>query len=295
MSDMRGNIDYNQVRLVARQGNGLKFQMYGGDQGSPAVGPTNGHVAIYDANGNVIDGGAAPASAITLQTNGSANASQTLLNLKAGSNVTLTNSGGDVTIASSGGGSSNFMTPAISSYPVAGNFSWQNQGGASVSGGSSNPMLLTVPASAADNLRIQEEALPARPFNVVAGLDVMLGLANFSWGGLIIRDSGTGKLVSFSYTYQNGVQLIYDKWNSVTSYNSGTAIWNFAGAPFAPRILKINDNNTNFTLYGSFDKINFFQLFQISRTDFLTTPDHIGWFGNSRNSTAVYVNLWLWE
>jgi hypothetical protein len=51
------------------------------------------------ANGT---GGSGP----TLQTNGANNGSQTTLNLKAGTNVTLTNSGGDVTIAASGTGGS---------------------------------------------------------------------------------------------------------------------------------------------------------------------------------------------
>jgi hypothetical protein len=41
---------------------------------------------------------------LLLQTNGSANASQALLNLQAGTNVTLTNSGGNVQINSTGGG-----------------------------------------------------------------------------------------------------------------------------------------------------------------------------------------------
>lgn len=42
---------------------------------------------------------------ITLETNGAPNSTQTLLNLVAGSNVTLTENGGDVIIAASGGGS----------------------------------------------------------------------------------------------------------------------------------------------------------------------------------------------
>lgn len=47
----RGNIDYDQIRLTARQGPGSKFQMFGG--GTPA----EGHVAVYDADGSIIDGG----------------------------------------------------------------------------------------------------------------------------------------------------------------------------------------------------------------------------------------------
>jgi concanavalin A-like lectin/glucanase superfamily protein len=47
----RGNIDYDQVRQAARQGTGSKFQMMTGSV-------TTGHMAIYDASGNVVDGGA---------------------------------------------------------------------------------------------------------------------------------------------------------------------------------------------------------------------------------------------
>lgn len=47
----RGNIAYNQIRVAARQGSGSKFQMAG------AGSPVSGHVAVYDASGNLIDGG----------------------------------------------------------------------------------------------------------------------------------------------------------------------------------------------------------------------------------------------
>jgi hypothetical protein len=47
----RGNIDYDQIQGAVRQGNGTKFQMFGGGS------MTTGHLAVYDANGNVIDGG----------------------------------------------------------------------------------------------------------------------------------------------------------------------------------------------------------------------------------------------
>ena len=49
----RGNLDYSQLRTAVRQGSGGKLQMFGGGT------TTNGHIAVYDANGNVIDGGSA--------------------------------------------------------------------------------------------------------------------------------------------------------------------------------------------------------------------------------------------
>jgi hypothetical protein len=47
----RGNIDFDQIRATVRQGPGGKFQMFGG--GTPVA----GNLAVYDASGNVVDGG----------------------------------------------------------------------------------------------------------------------------------------------------------------------------------------------------------------------------------------------
>jgi hypothetical protein len=48
----RGNIDYDQIRSSVRQGSGSAFQMFGG--GSVMA----GHMGVYDASGNMVDGGA---------------------------------------------------------------------------------------------------------------------------------------------------------------------------------------------------------------------------------------------
>ena len=65
--------------------------------------PTGNEVLTYDATTNTLEL-EQPAQQIDLQTNGVDNSTQSLLNLAAGSNVTLTESGGTVTIAATGGG-----------------------------------------------------------------------------------------------------------------------------------------------------------------------------------------------
>lgn len=55
----RGNIDFDQIRATARLGNGSQIQMAG------TGGYTQGHLLIYDANGNAIDGGGAGASIVS--------------------------------------------------------------------------------------------------------------------------------------------------------------------------------------------------------------------------------------
>ncbi|MGH9406769.1 MAG: hypothetical protein ACRD3D_13155 [Terriglobia bacterium] len=79
-----------------------------------------------DAGGVLHCAGGCTGSGVTLQTNGVNNASQSLLNLVAGSNITLTNTGGNVTISSSGSGSGLPSTwnvtaaNAVTAAPVAG-------------------------------------------------------------------------------------------------------------------------------------------------------------------------------
>jgi len=51
----RGNIDFDQIRSVARQGHGPKFQMQDGGAVTP------GNVPVYNAWGDLTDSGAAPA------------------------------------------------------------------------------------------------------------------------------------------------------------------------------------------------------------------------------------------
>jgi hypothetical protein len=49
----RGNLAYDQIATGSRQGTGTKIQMASSGQTTP------GHMAVYDANGSVVDGGAA--------------------------------------------------------------------------------------------------------------------------------------------------------------------------------------------------------------------------------------------
>ncbi len=55
----RGNIDYDQIRRAARSGDGAKLHTLTGSV-------TTGHGVVFDANGNLIDSGAAPVAAPAL-------------------------------------------------------------------------------------------------------------------------------------------------------------------------------------------------------------------------------------
>jgi hypothetical protein len=80
---------------------------------------TTGYVLGSVYNINVLTGSDAPA-ALELETNGTPNSSQTLLNLVAGTNVTLTDEGGgSIQIAASGGGGGGFSASVGPTGPIA--------------------------------------------------------------------------------------------------------------------------------------------------------------------------------
>jgi hypothetical protein len=86
----RGHIDYDQIRSVARQGTGAQFQMYTGQA------PVSGHIAVYDASGNLTDGGTGGGASYVLPP-----ATATLLGgVKIGENVNVA-ADGTISVANS--------------------------------------------------------------------------------------------------------------------------------------------------------------------------------------------------
>lgn len=175
-------------------------------------------------------------------------------------------------------------------------FAWRNQGGAAVSatrGGAA----LTVPASASDNHRIREIAVPTAPYILTAAMIPHFKSSNFAFAGLYLVESGSGKLITLGVASDNGLTngtraIQCTKWTNVTTFSAHyqSQLWNLSAALVW---LQIEDNNTNRIVRYSMDGFNWIQLHSVSRTDFIT-PDKIGFGGNSINSEVVYANLLHW-
>lgn len=321
------NIDYDQIQTAARQGNGVKFMMYAG------TAPTSGYAAIFDSSGNLVAGSGPPGGAAASWTretpSGALNGTNTVFTLSAapnpanslmviingifqlyttdytlsGSTITFTSAprSGDILQAQYATSAGTYVStppiypqPAFAAYPTA-SFAWRNQGSATVAGGATSPMLLTVPASGTDSLKIREINLPSRPYTITATMLSAFKVLDYAWAGLCVVDSASGKVATFGMTRQSGLLVSYDKFNSVTSFSSQTTLWSgytpLTQEPYGFRLL---DDGANFIFSISFDGSNWIQVQSVSRTDWLANPDKIGFYGNSRNSSPVYVHLFSW-
>jgi hypothetical protein len=208
-------------------------------------------------------------------------------------------------LISTAGGSFNYTRygTQVVTPPVAANFSWVNQGSATISSVGPFLYLLQAGLSAADSWAFQVESLPSTPYD--HEIFILPDYLNRSYmqGGLAILASGaTPKAVVFALVGQmpnspsagglNAPEFQIIKLNSPTSFNS--TYFNM-GAPFIQDgiWLKVHDDGTNFTFYFGAKRNKYTQVYQVSRTDWLT-PSVRGWGQDAQNSSSGTINAGMY-
>lgn len=186
--------------------------------------------------------------------------------------------------------------PAVK--PKGSDFSWANQGPATVSGSPGGSVLLTDPAGPFGGLRMQVKPVPTAPYKVTANFlpDCVQPVNAF---GLVLRDSVSGKIVSYLYQAEFvGSVIVFKaylaKWNDpvtyVGSYGS-PIVW--PGNP--PPYMQVQDDGTNRTFAYSMDGVNFHPFPSVADTDFIV-PDQVGYFVYSQNpDNYATVKLLSWK
>lgn len=169
-------------------------------------------------------------------------------------------------------------------------WSWFNQGGATMSI-SNGGIFLNAPASAGDNCRCIEHALPPAPYIVTAIFQPCFPSVNFMASGMYLRNSSGNPFVSLMFNDRGWYETA--KWNSPTSYNAGYP--NNFTEPAAwsnPKIIRIIDDLTTRYFQFSTDNNAFMSIYNVSRTDFVF-PDRVGFFVNSNNASNPCLSTLL--
>lgn len=184
--------------------------------------------------------------------------------------------------------------------PSDSGFSWINQSTSSIVVDARSIFLEG--AGNNDDLHLRVKSTPTTPYKVTVGFHARHTLGNYAMAGLCFRESSSGKIAAFAYTYSGGgSDLQTNKWsgplsvNYVAAYRSltfnvgmGSLIW-----------LRLEDNNTNRICSFSTDGVNFQVFHTVGRTDYLTA-DQIGFFVRDATSitdmkSAITVVSWKEE
>jgi hypothetical protein len=188
--------------------------------------------------------------------------------------------------------------------PIDSQFSWVNQGTATINTTKGGIYFDTGTPASGDNWHIRTKAAPATPYVITVGILFNVMSLPFVFTGVGWRDSAGGKLTVLSLTLHTGndpgfTYLIY-KWNSPTSFNSsysvlGSSLLKAYGAGQSIVWMRITDNGTNRTAAVSNDGQNFTTIFTIGRTDF-HTPDQVFFGANSNNANySIGMNILSWK
>lgn len=173
--------------------------------------------------------------------------------------------------------------------PIDGDFSWVNQGSASVDA-SKGGIYLLGPASGSVNVRARVKSAPATPYTITAGFNTA---AVFSQRiGIGFRASGGGEISTIEVL--NGDSLAVSNWNSATSFNTA-AITSVTAA--IPQVVwfRIQDNGTNRIYSYSSDGQNFIVLYTVARTTFLTANQVLFFVNDTGNLYTPNLTLLSWK
>lgn len=171
--------------------------------------------------------------------------------------------------------------------PVDGDFSWVNQGIATVST-TKGGIYLHSALEAGVNMHLRVKAHTA-PRKYTVGFYPGTIFADFSTCGLAWRQSSDGKLVAYKImnsalyiTHASGPTVEVANFSQISLPSGlGGMFW-----------LQIEDDNTNLIFRYSVDGVNFHADNQNSRSAYLTAPDQVGFFVTSRGSNRP-ASMWV--
>lgn len=174
--------------------------------------------------------------------------------------------------------------------PASGNFSWVNQGSATVVT-SNGGIALRAPGTSGNQHRILKKAIPSAPYNVTSLIIPGLVGANYTWCGMVLRESGTGKLATFGviYDYPGGGFIAVHSIPSETDSSTVRSVsWTSPLKSITGLFLKINDTGTQHVFSFSGDGQNFIELHSGSYLSlaFTDKADEIGIFANANNASS---------
>lgn len=168
-----------------------------------------------------------------------------------------------------------------------GKWSWVNQSTATATLSHSH-LTLTTPYSSGAGIRAIVQSISA-PFVVVAHISVLHKMDSYPYVGLVLRESGTGKLVTFQITSDNGSPTIQvQKWSDATTYVA-TVFSQKSPTGFAA-YLRITDNNTNYIFEASHNGVSWYIIGTVSRTAYMSgAANQIGLMANVNSGSGDVV------
>lgn len=171
-------------------------------------------------------------------------------------------------------------------------FTWDNQGGASVTD-QAGTIVMRAPTASGENVRVQYLSAPSAPYSIAASFRFLQPISNGDVGCFMFgfRKNSDQKLSCLTLqAHDNGgffrapwVASVYN-YSTPTSFSSTPRSVRFFQATCKEIHLKIEDDNTNLKWYIG-DGVRWEQFHSVGRTSFMSGgPDKVFWGMNNFNN-----------
>jgi hypothetical protein len=161
--------------------------------------------------------------------------------------------------------------------PVAGNFSWRNQGGSSATVRQGSIFLQGV-AGSGPNLRLYEVSVPgSTPYSFTAGMRTLQVGAGSTNVGLCFDDGTKVVWIALSINGSSPILAVtIIRFNSVTSFSSAPVNLPIMGVAGGEVYLKVRDDGTNIYFYIGTNPFDLVLVYQEAKGAFLGTITDVG-------------------
>jgi hypothetical protein len=172
--------------------------------------------------------------------------------------------------------------------PSALTWSWANQGGA-VRKASGSGIVIESPPSTTDTLNVLYRPMPTPPFTVTALIHGLMPSDAYPNYGLVLHNTTTGAAQTFGLS-KDGSTIRFKNWSALAGSNNDAFTINMLSHIFQPLWLQVSDDGSaNRTYRLAIDGVNFVQVYQTTRTSYLT-PNAVGFYVDARISATGFFN-----
>ena len=179
------------------------------------------------------------------------------------------------------GGISERRSPAV---PQSSDFpTWVNQDNAIITDLDDGFSLTHDNANTGDSLQMRLRPIPSGAWDVRLGCIRGHQVQRFLISGLILRESGTGKLMTWGFGHASSGGIFVNAWSNPASFSATRKTYN---EDRPQKVwLRVVLNGTNIDFHASPDGVNYSLFFaQTLTTDFTTAPNQWGAFINPNNN-----------